>query len=159
MKTTYVKVALVSCLALVLTACGQVLNPTLNTIPTPAGTQPIVESETCPVPHLGTTETEEIKQITQTTLPPFSPDLDALIGKAKQDLAQKLEISVDNITVVTVIGQEFSTDAFYCQSAKERIAKESPRAIVGQSILLSASGRRYEYHSSEQTIIFCRPLP
>jgi hypothetical protein len=62
--------------------------------------------------------------------------------------------------VAAVIGQEFSTDAFNCRTAKERIAKEDPPQVVsGQSILLSALGRRYEYHASDQTVIFCRPLP
>ena len=79
---------------------------------------------------------------------------------AKQDLAQKLGVSVDSITVVAVIGLEFSTDAFYCRATKDRIAKdESPAAMSGWSILLSASGHRYEYHASGPTVIFCRPLP
>jgi hypothetical protein len=79
---------------------------------------------------------------------------------AQQDLAQKLGVSVDSITVLAVIGQEFSTDAFNCQTSKERIAKdESSTVISGESILLSASGRRYEYHASGQTVIFCRSLP
>jgi hypothetical protein len=78
---------------------------------------------------------------------------------AKQDLAQKLGISVDSITVAAVIGQEFSTDAFYCRTAKGRIAKDAPSEVIsGVTILLSASGRRYEYHASDQTVVFCRPL-
>ena len=79
---------------------------------------------------------------------------------AKEDLAQRLGVSVASITVGAVIGQEFSTDAFNCRTLKERIAKEeSPLVVSGQTILLSASGRRYEYHASGQTVIFCRPLP
>ena len=79
---------------------------------------------------------------------------------AREDLARRLGVSVDSITVGAVIGQEFSTDAFNCRTSKERIAKEeSPQVVSGQSILLSASGRRYEYHASGQTVIFCRPLP
>jgi hypothetical protein len=83
-----------------------------------------------------------------------------LTEKARQDLAQRMGVSPDGITVVTVIGQEFSTDAFYCRTTKERIAKEdSPQVISGQSILLNASGHRFEYHASDQTVIFCRSLP
>ena len=78
---------------------------------------------------------------------------------AKQDLAQRLGVSVDSITVVAVIGQDFSTDAFYCRTTKERIARDpAPELISGQTILLSTSGHRYEYHASGQTVIFCRPL-
>jgi hypothetical protein len=84
-----------------------------------------------------------------------------LAEKARQDLAQRLGVSLDSIKVLHVIGQEFSVEAFYCRASKERIAKEeSPQVISGQSILLSASGRRYEYHASDdETVIFCRPLP
>ena len=41
---------------------------------------------------------------------------------AKQDLAQRLGVSVAGITVAAVIGQEFSIDVFYCRTSKERIA-------------------------------------
>ena len=86
--------------------------------------------------------------------------LEDLIEKAKEDLAQRLGVSVDSITVAVVIGQEFSTDAFNCKTSKERITKEDPPQVVsGQSILLSASGHRYEYHASGETVIFCRLLP
>ena len=91
---------------------------------------------------------------------PLDPGLQSFVKQAKEDLAQRLGVSVDGITVGAVIGQEFSVDAFNCRTSKERIARdESPAVISGQSILLSASGRRYEYHASGQTVIFCRPLP
>jgi hypothetical protein len=91
---------------------------------------------------------------------PSTSGLEGLIEKAKEDLAQRLGVSVDNITVAAVIGQEFSTDAFYCRTSKERIPREeSPLVVSGQSILLRALERQYEYHASDQTVIFCRPLP
>jgi hypothetical protein len=93
-------------------------------------------------------------------LTPSASGLESLIEKAKEDLAQRLGVSVDSVTVVAVIGQEFSTDAFYCRTSKERIAKEEPPLVVsGQSILLRAVGRQYEYHASDQMVVFCRPLP
>jgi hypothetical protein len=102
-----------------------------------------------------------IKVISETPVqPPLIDEPTESIKSAKQDLAQRLRVSVDSITVVAVIGQEFSTDAFNCQTSKERIAKEDPPQVVsGQNILLSALGRKYEYHSSDQMVIFCRPLP
>jgi len=79
---------------------------------------------------------------------------------AKQDLAQRLGVSVNSVRVAAVIGQEFSTEAFNCRATKERIAKEeSSQVVSGLSILLSAAGCQYEYHASGQTVIFCRPLP
>lgn len=78
---------------------------------------------------------------------------------AKEDLARRLGVSVNSITVSAVIGQEFSTDAFFCRTSKERIAKEGSWQVVsGQSIHLSVLERRYEYHAAGPTVIFCRPL-
>jgi len=79
---------------------------------------------------------------------------------AKDDLARRLGIGTEVIDVVAVIGQEFSADAFYCRVTKARIARdESPATISGETILLSAAGQKYEYHASDETVIFCRQLP
>jgi hypothetical protein len=87
-------------------------------------------------------------------------ELPQSINLAKQDLARRLKVPVDSITVTAVIGQEFSTAAFQCKASKERIAKDDPLAeITGFSILLSVSGRGYEYHASGSTVLFCQPLP
>ncbi len=78
---------------------------------------------------------------------------------ARQDLAQRLGISTDAVQVTAVIGQEFSADAFDCRTSKERVSKDPPlENVAGWSILLSALGRRYEYHASGQTVVFCRPV-
>jgi hypothetical protein len=79
---------------------------------------------------------------------------------AKEDLAQRLVISSEVITFVATIGQEFSADAFYCRATKDRIGgDEPPSVIAGLTILLEAAGRRYEYHASDQEVVFCRQLP
>jgi hypothetical protein len=89
----------------------------------------------------------------------LEPALQKVVTQAREDLAQRLGVPVASVTVDAVIGQEFSADAFYCRTSKDRIARdEAPQAISGQSILLSASAHRYEYHASGQTVIFCRPL-
>jgi hypothetical protein len=105
--------------------------------------------------------TEEKAMSSGTPVPtPLDPDSQQFVRQAQENLARRLRVPVESITVGAVIGQEFSADAFYCRTSKERIARdESPAVISGQSILLSASGRRYEYHASGQTVIFCRPLP
>jgi hypothetical protein len=91
--------------------------------------------------------------------PPLGDEITEYVKWAKQDLARKLGIAVDGITVAAVIGQEFSADAFHCRTTKERIAREDPPVVIsGFIILLSTSGRRYEYHASGQTELFCRPL-
>jgi hypothetical protein len=90
----------------------------------------------------------------------LDPALQQVITQAREDLARRLGVPIDSVTVAAVIGQEFSTDAFYCRTSKDRIARdESPQVVSGQSILLSASAHRYEYHASGRTVVFCRPLP
>ncbi len=91
--------------------------------------------------------------------PPWSDDAAAGVKLARQDLAQRLGLPVDAVQVTAVIGQEFSSDAFACRTSKERVSKDPPlENVKGWSILLSALGRRYEYHASGQTVVFCRPL-
>ncbi len=91
---------------------------------------------------------------------PDDPALLQMISQAREDLARRFGVSVESITVGAVIGQEFSTDGFYCRTSKDRIARdESPQVIAGRTFLLSVSARRYEYHASGQTVVFCRSLP
>jgi hypothetical protein len=91
---------------------------------------------------------------------PIPSGLESQIEKARQDLAQRLGLAVEDVNVTAVIGQEFSANAFNCRKTTERIARDDSSILIsGQSILLNASGRRYEYHASEQSVVFCRPLP
>lgn len=122
---------------------------------------PLASPISKPLSTLAPAQSTQEDNTMNSTLPiPSTSGLEGLIEKAKEDLAQRLGTPVDSITVAAVIGQEFSTDAFYCRTSKEQIPKEEPPLVVsGQSILLSALGRRYEYHASDQTVIFCRPLP
>jgi hypothetical protein len=90
---------------------------------------------------------------------PFGEESTESVKLAKQDLVKRLGVSLDGITVLAIIGEEFTTNAFYCRMTKDRIAKDNPPALIsGFSILLSASGRRYEYHASGQTVVFCKLL-
>jgi hypothetical protein len=78
---------------------------------------------------------------------------------AKEDLAQRLDTSVDSINVVAVIRQEFPVGAFYCRTTKERISRdESPTVMSGETVLLSAAGHTYEYHASDHAVVFCRQV-
>jgi hypothetical protein len=163
MKADWLTIILVGCLGLLLAACGQVIAPTLpdETPSALAATLPEVDSQMDPTTALPSEEPEDNEtRMTQPTEPFLHSGMKLLVEKAKQDLSQRLGISVESVTVSAVIGQEFSTNAFYCRATKGRISKdESPTVISGLSILLRASGRRYEYHASDQMIIFCRALP
>ena len=94
---------------------------------------------------------------------PSSPLADAAAersSRARQDLASRLGLSAEDITISAVLGQEFTAEAFYCSSSKDRIARDEPQAsISGFIILLKVREYRYEYHASGDEVIFCRPLP
>ena len=113
-----------------------------------------------PTTRIQSGDTQELPIMSSTPISiPLEPALQQVVMQAREDLARRLGVPVDSVTVDAVIGQEFSTDAFYCRTSKDRISKdESPQGMSGQSILLSASAHRYEYHASGPTVIFCRPL-
>ncbi len=118
----------------------------------PTGTQPAPI-----IPTLVKTETKTVNDTQVET--PSGSESSAGVTAARQDLARRLGIAVDGIKVSAVIGQEFTMEAFTCQTAKERVSKDPPAEVIsGLVILLDAAGRRYEYHASGQTVIFCRPL-
>ncbi len=109
------------------------------------------------IPTLVKTETKTVNDMQVET--PSGSESSAGVTAARQDLARRLGIAVDGIKVSAVIGQEFTSEAFYCRTPKEIVSNvETPAEIAGFSILLNISGRRYEYHASGQTVIFCRPL-
>ena len=79
------------------------------------------------------------------------------VDLARADLAQRLGVALETVSVTAVLRQEFSADAFYCRTTKARVARDEPPAVVvGTVILLDAAGRRYEYHASDEIVIFCR---
>jgi hypothetical protein len=82
------------------------------------------------------------------------------VASARKDLAQRLGISVGEISILSVINQEYSSDAFYCRTTKGRIAKnETALLISGETILLQAHGIHYEYHANDPLVFYCRQLP
>lgn len=133
-------------------ACGAAGNPptaasapasTPTITPSPLSTAPMASptAVTVPSPGPGDEPTEAVRI-------------------ARDDLARRLGVSPDSIAVVAILRQEFPADAFYCRTTKERTSRDEPPATIsGESILLSAADRRYEYHASDQTVIFCRQLP
>jgi hypothetical protein len=155
---------LIACL---LAGCGPAATPATNAVTppkkgsNPAASLPGVGSQTSPAPTLISPAADMgMPALTQPTGVPGSSDVSLMIEQARQDLAKKLGVPVDHVTVAGVIGNDFSNDAFYCLKGTERIARDDNMATIsGQSILLYVAGRRYEYHASDQNVIFCRPLP
>jgi hypothetical protein len=137
------------------------LSPTATGVVEPHPSEASIRQRTA-VPTTGTQSGDTQEPPITSSAPisiPLEPALEQVVTQAREDLARTLGVSVDSVTVDAVIGQEFSIDAFYCQTSKDRTSKDESRQVIsGQSILLSASAHRYEYHASGQTVLFCRPL-
>ena len=79
--------------------------------------------------------------------------LQNLVEKAKEDLAQRLSISISEINLVEAVEVEWSDSSLDCpQPGMEYLQVITP----GYRILLRFSGNVYEYHSNRNTyVIYC----
>ena len=95
-----------------------------------------------------------------TPLPSFpaTPNLQSLIEKAKDDLAQRLSIAITQINIVDAKEATWSNSSLGCPQPGMLYADV---LTPGYLILLSANGQDYEYHAGKGSVIFyCEnPLP
>ena len=82
---------------------------------------------------------------------------DKTIASAREDLASRLGIPVGEVTVVSVVGDEFPASNLGCPCPKcpER---PIPAFVTGQRITLAAQGKSYEYHARGNMVVFCGEL-
>ncbi|MGA9349783.1 MAG: hypothetical protein WBW48_13395 [Anaerolineae bacterium] len=76
------------------------------------------------------------------------------IASAREDLAKRLGIPVEEVTVVSVVGDEFPASNLGCPCPKcpER---PIPAIVTGQRITMAAQGKNYEYHARGNMVVFC----
>jgi hypothetical protein len=126
----------------------------------PAGTTTLESAQTLEAPATATEATSSFSPGAPAGTADTRQASNEVVEKAKADLAKKLGIPANEITLVLVIGQEFTPDGFYCRTIKGKISKEEPTVVIsGEAILLKAQARRYEYHADGQAVTFCRQLP
>jgi len=79
------------------------------------------------------------------------------ITSAQEDLASRLGIPVGEVTVVSVVGDEFPASNLGCPCPK---CPEIPipAIVTGQRITLAAQGKNYEYHARGSMVVFCGEL-
>ncbi len=100
-------------------------------------------------------------QMTPSLSSSISPDLESLIEKAKEDLAQRLSISTTEISLVESIAVEWSDSSLGCpQQGMFYLQVITP----GYLIRLQALDRVFEFHTNKgDQIIYCdnpsAPLP
>jgi hypothetical protein len=89
---------------------------------------------------------------------PYSPALQALIAKAKEDLAKRLSITVLEINVVEAAEVTWPDSSLGCPQEGMAYAQV---LTPGYQILLEYRNNKYEYHSNKDTyVIYCmHPVP
>ena len=148
MKANWSRIAFVGCLALLLAACNknQVIASSMpdETMPPTAATLAVVDAEMGPLITLSTQKSE--KDGPQITPPaPAGPPsgIESVIEKAKDDLAQRLAISVAQITLVEAKEVVWPDSSLGCpQPGMEYLQVPED----GAQILLQAQEKVYDYH-------------
>jgi len=125
--------------------CSQVADPNApsDATPLPADMTPMVPAQ--PPQGDSTPMTPAI--------PSPASGLENLVQLAKADLAQRLSISTDQISLVEATEAEWSDSSLDCpQPGMSYLQVITP----GYRILLEANGTQYEYHSNRATyIVYC----
>ena len=79
------------------------------------------------------------------------------ITSAQEDLAKRLGIPAGEVTVVSVVGDEFPASNLGCPCPKCP-ELPIPAIVTGQRITLAAQGKNYEYHARRNMVVFCGEL-
>lgn len=109
---------------------------------------------------------ETATRITGTARQPMSArGVDRVSALARQDLANRLRLNVENIRVANVEPRRWTDDDMNCRSGGgSPAAAESSEPTAGQSaavgyrLALTASGRTYFYHTDLRSVRACPPL-
>jgi hypothetical protein len=127
-------------------ACTQVANPNVSNEVTPS---PLDITPTVIVsPQPG-----DATPMSTNSPTPITSGLESLIEKAKEDLAQRLSISKDQIILVETIEVEWSDSSLDCPQPDMLYLQV---ITPGYRILLEANETQYEYHSNRDAyVVYC----
>ena len=87
--------------------------------------------------------------------PKFSKSIEELIALAKTDLAQRLGIKIEEISVQSIVEKAWSNASLGCpEKGKLYVAVITP----GYLIILETGGKTYDYRASTSWVRFCSSL-
>ena len=112
-------------------------NPNLPQIPKPTVGAVVITN---------TTGTPVSSESSASALTP-TPALQELADQARQDLAGRLKISIDQIDLLRIVPAKWPYDSVGCPLPEGGTVDTS---MVGYQILLSANGQEYMYHTDGQ---------
>jgi hypothetical protein len=87
--------------------------------------------------------------------------LDRVTTFARQDLANRLRLDVQQIRVANVEPRHWTDDDMNCTSGRGEPAAAVPAgsaSAVGYRLELNASGRTYFYHTDLRSVRACPPI-
>lgn len=84
---------------------------------------------------------------------PSNGDIDHLIAKAKMDLAARLKIDSSQINLISTAKKDWPDSSLGCP---EEGKFYSQIVTSGYLIVLEAEGSQYNYHTSLESIVFCK---
>lgn len=101
--------------------------------------------------------TEETMSEKQTSEREVAPQATGLVDQSKQDLSERFNVAMDDITLQTVEAVEWSDSSLGCpKPGMNYLMVITP----GYLIKLEAGGETYEYHADQERAIFCKnPKP
>ncbi len=159
-------------ITLLVTACGsvqpgtlpptQLPPPTMPKIVSPLDVPAAVEQSPVATPTVSIVPTTGVTPMTAEQLP---ANID-IVNRAKTDLAQRLDISVDEIEVVSTTVDEFPGENFGCpdrfKTDDTSVGKQaqpesgvSPAFVTGTEIVLGVNGTQYIYRGKGTQVVFC----
>ena len=145
LRTNWLKIASIVCMLFYMVGCSQVADPNIpnNSTPLPSDLTPIVPAQ----PPQG--ESTPMTPV----IPSPASGLETLVQLAKADLAQRLSISTDQVSLVETTEAEWSDSSLDCpQPGISYLQVITP----GYRILLEVNGTQYEYHSNRATyVVYC----
>ena len=156
MKDHLFRTLLIGYLTFLLTGCNQIVSANGSETPISPSTETAAISETQTIPSA---PTQEENMQTEPSLPiPAIPGMQALIEKAKADLAQRLSIAASQINVVEAKEIFWPDSSLGCPQPGNAY---SQIVTAGYLIRLKANGSEFEYHANIHNYIFyCEnPMP
>jgi len=136
-KKNWIRITFYGCFVLLLVSCNAVGSPALpdEKLAVPASTLPVTETLTEP-------------EMTQSAHP---PGMESLIEKAREDLAQRLSISVSQIKLIEAKAVTWPDASLGCPQP-DMVYIQVPQD--GALIVLQAEGNIYEYHNGGSRGLF-----
>ena len=77
----------------------------------------------------------------------------SLVEKARKDLAQRLGISEEKISLKSIESVEWPDTSLGCPEEGKMYAQV---VLPGYKIVLEANGKSYEYHAGGNDLVFCQ---